>query len=135
MTNYSPKVVISTPKAYDWGSLPYSQGIGSGDLVFVSGQLGNDLSSTDWKPVNGGIKAQTRAVLEQIEAILAAGGCKMSDVLKTTCYLVDRERDYAGFNEVYREFFPSQPPARVTIEVSKLAPGFIIEIDAIARRS
>ena len=124
------KKVVSTPDAWNWGNLPYSQAIVSGDLVFVSGQLGVDF--TTGKPADG-IKAQTRSVLEQIRSILAAAGCTLGDVVKTNCYLTDRERDYVGFNEVYREFFVSETPARVTVEVSKLAPGFIIEIDAIAR--
>ena len=104
------KKVVSTPDAWNWGNLPYSQAIVSGDLVFVSGQLGVDFATG--KP---------------------AAGCTLGDVVKTNCYLTDRERDYVGFNEVYREFFVSETPARVTVEVSKLAPGFIIEIDAIAR--
>lgn len=124
------KKIISTPDAWDWGSLPYSQAIVSGDLVFVSGQLGVDFATG--KPADG-IKAQTRSVLEQIRSILAAAGCTLDDVVKTNCYLTDRERDYVGFNEVYREFFVSETPARVTVEVSKLAPGFVIEIDAVAR--
>jgi 2-iminobutanoate/2-iminopropanoate deaminase len=126
------KQALNTDKAWDWGDLPYPQGILSGDLVFVSGQLGIDLKTG--KPAAGGIKAQTRAVLEQIQAILETAGCTLEDVLKTTCYLTNRERDYVGFNEVYREFFPSNTPARATIEISKLAPGYDIEIEAVARR-
>lgn len=122
---------IVTDGAHDWGDLPYSQGIVAGDLVFVSGQLGVDRATG--RPADG-IEPQTRSVLEQIAAILAAAGCTMADVVKTSCYLTDRERDYVGFNKVYRQFFTGTKPARVTVEVSKLAPGFIVEIDAIARR-
>lgn len=126
------KQAVNTKKAWDWGDLPYPQAIVSGDLVFVSGQLGVDLATG--RPTEGGIKPQTRAVIEQIQAILEAAGCTLDDILKTTCYLTDRGRDYVGFNEVYREFFPSGAPARATIEISKLAPGFDIEIEAVARR-
>lgn len=97
----------------------------------MSGQLGVDQATG--KPADG-IEPQTRSVLEQIAAILAAAGCSMADVVKTNCYLTDRERDYVGFNRAYRQFFTGTKPARVTVEVSKLAPGFIVEIDAIARR-
>ncbi|VTU46468.1 Enamine/imine deaminase (plasmid) [Variovorax sp. SRS16] len=127
------KQLISTPHATDWGDIPHSQGVAVPGLVFVSGQLGVDLETG--KPAQG-IHAQTEAVLRQIQAILEAAGCGMADVVKTNCYLTDRGRDYAGFNEIYRKFFPdpSAYPARVTVEVSALAPGCCIEIDAIAVR-
>lgn len=126
------KKIVSTSKAADWGDLPYSQGVIGSGLVFVSGQLG--INRNTGKPEDG-IHAQTESVLQQIEAILDAAGCKIDDVLKTTCYLVNRERDYAGFNEVYRKHFTDTKnyPARVTVEVSQLAPGYVIEIDAVAR--
>ncbi|HSW20619.1 MAG TPA: RidA family protein [Ramlibacter sp.] len=127
------KKLVVTPHAANWGDLPYSQGVIDAGLVYVSGQLGVNLP--DGGPAEG-IHAQTDSVLRQIEAILAAAGCGMDDVLKTTCYLVNRERDYVGFNEVYKKYFknPAAYPARVTVEVSALAPGYVIEIEAIARQ-
>lgn len=123
--------VVVADEAWDWGELPYSQAIVSDGLVFVSGQLGVDLRTG--QPMEGVVE-QTRSVLRQIQSILAAAGCDMSDVVKTHCYLTNRQRDYVEFNQVYREFFGDNKPARVTVEVSNLAPGFIVEIDAIASK-
>lgn len=123
------KKVIQTDKAADWGDLPYSQGVVAGDFVFVSGQLGIDRATG--KPADG-VKRQTELVLDNIRAILEAAGCSLNDVVKTTCYLTNRQSDYAGYNEVYRRYFKGDYPARVTVEVSNLAPGYVIEIDAVA---
>jgi 2-iminobutanoate/2-iminopropanoate deaminase len=108
---------------------PYSQGVRSGDLLFCSGQI--PLDPATGKMVEGGISEQTERVLRNLEAVLIAGGASLSSVLKTTVYLVDLA-DFPAMNAVYGRFFPGEPPARATVEVSKLPAGARVEIEAIA---
>jgi len=108
---------------------PYSQGIVCGNFLFVSEQIAIDPSTGEL--ISGDIKAQTERVLENIKAIIEAAGGKMSDIVKTTCFLANLE-DFKAFNEAYAEFFNEDPPARTTVEVSSLPKGALIGIDAIA---
>jgi len=107
---------------------PYSQAIRHGDLVFLSGQL--PIDATDGS-VPDDIQAQTRQSLENMRHVLAATGCTMDDVVKTTCYLADMEL-FQEMNEVYRSFFGSAPPARTTIAAKGLPRGVLVEIDCMA---
>ncbi|HEX9204745.1 MAG TPA: RidA family protein [Candidatus Deferrimicrobiaceae bacterium] len=108
---------------------PYSQGVRSGGLLFCSGQI--PLDPATGKMVEGGIAEQTERVLRNLEAVLSAGGASLSSVLKTTVYLVDLA-DFPAMNAVYGKFFPGEPPARATVEVSKLPAGARVEIEAVA---
>jgi 2-iminobutanoate/2-iminopropanoate deaminase len=108
---------------------PYSQAIRAGGFVFVSGQLALDPASG--APIAGDIRVQTRAVLDAIAAILGAGGGTLADVVKTTVFLTDLG-DFAGMNDVYGAAFRAPFPARSTVEVSRLPPGLLVEIDAVA---
>jgi 2-iminobutanoate/2-iminopropanoate deaminase len=128
MSKSTQRTVVETNAVVDWG-LPYSHAIKFGNLVFLSGQLARDEATG--LPVEGGIQPQTRKVLENVKAILEAAGTSMDMVLKTTCFLMDRN-DFEDFNVVYREFFPKDEPARSTFQVAKLAPGYIVEIEVIA---
>src|SRR5438477_8541022 len=109
---------------------PYSQGIASGDLIFVSGQVGID-------PVSGkhpeGIEAQTEQALRNVEAVLAAVGATMADVVKTTLWLTDGAH-FSLVNEIYGRHMPAPAPARSAPIVASLPRGFLISIEAIARR-
>jgi 2-iminobutanoate/2-iminopropanoate deaminase len=107
---------------------PYSQAIHAGDLVFTAGQLGFDPATG--KLVEGGIREQTRQVLKNIAAVLEAAGSSLDKVVKTTVFIEDMG-DFGAMNEVYGEFFASEPPARSTVEAG-LALGALVEIDAIA---
>lgn len=109
---------------------PYSQGVKIGDLVYTSGQIGQDPST--WKIVVGGIKAETHQIFENAKTILEAGGSSLDKTIKTLVFLVDMEKDYAGMNEVYSKYFKPDPPARSTVQVSKLAMGALVEIEFIA---
>lgn len=109
---------------------PYSQGIRSGDFVFVSGQIPLDPASGTLVP--GGIREQTRRALENLVGVLTAAGLKPGDALKTTVYMTDLGQ-FAEMNAVYGEFFGGTPPARATVEVRALPKGALVEIDAIAR--
>jgi 2-iminobutanoate/2-iminopropanoate deaminase len=108
---------------------PYSQAVKCGGFLFCSGQI--PLDPATGKLVEGGIGEQTRRVLRNLEAVLAAGGATFGSVVKTTVYLADLS-EFPAMNEVYRSFFPEDPPARATVEVSKLPAGARVEIEAIA---
>ncbi len=120
---------ISTPNAPKPGGV-YSQGIAWDKLVFTAGQVGVDPATGQAVP--GGVREQTRQVLLNIKAILEAAGTDLGSVVKTTCFLADIN-DFGAFNEVYREFFAADPPARSTVQVG-LVPPWQVEIEAIAIR-
>lgn len=105
----------------------YSQGIAAAGLVFSAGQGAHD-------PVTGelpeGIEAQTRRTLENVDAILRAGGASLASALKVTVYLADRQ-DYAAMNAVYDTYMPDAPAVRTTVQAG-LGRGMLVEIDAIA---
>ncbi len=108
---------------------PYSPGTRKGNLVFASGQLGLDSNEM---MVLGGVGPETRQTLENLKTVLAHAGATLDDVTMVNVYLVDLAGDYDGMNQVYREYFGSSPPARATVEVSKLALNARVEISAIA---
>jgi 2-iminobutanoate/2-iminopropanoate deaminase len=121
--------VISTGNAPKPGGA-YSQGIRWEQLIFTAGMVGSDPATG--QPISDNVREQTRQVLRNVQAVLEAAGSGLDQVLKTTCFLVDIN-DFAAFNEVYREFFPVDPPARSTIQVG-LVPPWRVEIEAIAVR-
>lgn len=110
---------------------PYSQGISveGGRWIFTSGQIALDPKTS--KLVEGGIAEQTAQVLENLKAILAAGGATLADVVKTTVYLANLE-DFQAMNEVYARYFRENPPARSTVQVSRLPREARVEIEAVA---
>ncbi len=108
---------------------PYSQAIRSGDLVFVSGQLGIDPATSQL--VDGGIEPQTEQVMANLRAILEAAGTSVANVVKTTIYLADLA-DFQAMNAVYGRHVGENPPARATIQVGALPSGALVEIEAIA---
>ena len=108
---------------------PYSQAIKWGNMVFTSGQI--PLHPRSGQVVEGGIKAQTRQVLENLQAVLTAAGASLGNVVKTTCFLNDMN-DFAQFNEVYQEFFKDKPPARSCVAVDRLPRDVLVEVEAIA---
>ena len=110
---------------------PYSQGICAGNLVTTSGQLPIDSATGAF--AEGGIKEQTRQSLKNVEAVLAAAGLTMADVIKTTVFLKDMN-DFAAMNEVYASFFSTNPPARSAVEVARLPKDALVEIEAIASK-
>ena len=108
---------------------PYSQGITANGFLFTAGQVGFDPASGEL--VDGGISEQTHRVLQNIRAILRAGGSDVEQVVKTTVFLVDMA-DFALMNEVYAEYFGDHRPARSTVAVASLPRGARVEIEAVA---
>jgi 2-iminobutanoate/2-iminopropanoate deaminase len=110
---------------------PYSHAIraAGGGLLFVSGQV--PIDPTTGEIVDGGIREQTRQSLANLRAILEAGGGTLASVVKTTVFLVDMG-EFSDMNAVYAEHFGAEPPARSTVEVSRLPKGARVEIEAVA---
>jgi 2-iminobutanoate/2-iminopropanoate deaminase len=107
---------------------PYSHAVVSGGLVFCSGQVALDPASGEL--VGDTPAEQARRCLENLRAVCAAAGADLADAVRCTVYLTDIGA-FADVNEVYAEFFPSDPPARVAYAVSALPKGAQVEIDAI----
>lgn len=108
---------------------PYSQAVKSGNMIFVSGQIA--LQRSTGVLVTSDIKEETRQVMSNIAEILKSAGLNFSDVVKTTIFLKDMN-NFPLVNEVYATFFSSQPPARETVEVSRLPRDANVEISCIA---
>lgn len=124
------KEIISTQKA-PAAIGPYSQAVGTGNLVFCSGQV--PLVPETGALIEGGIKEQTLQVFKNIEAILAQASLTMADIVKTTVFLTDIN-DFADMNEVYAEYFEGNYPARSAVQVAALPKGAKIEIEVICAK-
>lgn len=108
---------------------PYSQAIHTGNLLFTAGQVAIDPDSG--KIVEGGIKEQARQVMENLKAVLEAAGTDFSKVLKATVFL-DDINNFSQLNEIYGEYFLTEPPARSAFQVAALPLGAMVEIEMIA---
>ncbi len=122
---------ISTKKAPE-AIGPYSQGIISGDFIFLSGQIGVDPGTG--KMVEGGVLDQARQIFANIRSVLEEAGCSPDNVVKATVFLKNMN-DFKNVNDVYSEFFSLPFPARSAIEVAGLPLGADIEIEVIARNT
>lgn len=111
---------------------PYSQGTTAGRLVFTSGQLPIDPDDPH-SLVEGGMREQAERILEITSILLSEAGCMLSDVAKTTVYLVNFE-DLDAFDEVYERYFTTPFPARSIVKISELPLGSLVEMDCIACR-
>jgi 2-iminobutanoate/2-iminopropanoate deaminase len=109
---------------------PYSQAIRRGQTLYLSGQIAIDPATNQFLS-NGSIEDQTRRVLDNLAAVLAADGLTMDHIVSTTVFLKD-VNDFAKMNEVYATYFKNAPPARATVEVARLPRDAKIEISAIA---
>jgi len=120
--------VFETDKAAVLGG-PYSQATIHNGIIYLSGQGPIDPQTNE--VTLGTIEEETRLTLENIRIILEEAGSSLAKVLQVTAYLVNM-REYGRFNEVYRSYFPQDPPARTCIQVARLPFGIHVEIDAIA---
>ena len=126
----SERTAIS-PENYPYFGFPYSPGILVGDTLYISGHLGRDPETTEL--VDGGIQAETRQIMANIQGVLSAAGMTLQDVVTVTAFITDINA-FPQFNEVYREFFPEDPPARATVQVAALNVGAEVELQMIAVR-
>jgi len=124
----SKKIILTKSAPAPIG--PYNQGIvADGTLLFTAGQV--PIDPRTGQVVQDDIKTQTRQALKNVQAILEQGGSSLQDVVKTTVFLKDM-KEFPAMNEVYAEFFASNPPARSTVEVARLPKDVKVEIEAIA---
>jgi 2-iminobutanoate/2-iminopropanoate deaminase len=126
------KNAVATPSA-PAAIGPYSQAVRVGDFLYTSGQVGIDPATG--QIVSGGIAEQTIRVLENLKAVLAAGGSSLENVVKTVVYLKDMN-DFAAMNALYEKYLAPAgvvAPARSTVEVARLPKDALVEIDAVAR--
>jgi len=125
----SEKRVVRTEAApAPFQGAPYSQAVAAGGFVFVSGQLGLKPGDT---AISGSIEQQTEQVFANLKAILEEAGTGLDRLVKTTVFLQQLD-DFQAMNEVYARHVGERPPARATVEVSKLPSGALVEIEAIA---
>lgn len=122
------KTIIKTSKA-PLPIGPYSQAVRAGNTLYVSGQIALDPESGNL--VEGDVKVQTQTVMRHLDAILKAAGMGFQDVVKCSIF-VKNMSDFAVVNEVYGTFFDQNPPARETVEVSRLPKDVLVEISCIA---
>ena len=123
----SRKQVIGAPLVIDGRVLSLSGAIRAGDFIFVTGQV----PMRDGQPMtDGSIEDQTRVCLDSLQQILAEAGCDLGDVVKSMVWLKNRA-DFAGFNSVYAEFFPTEPPTRSAL-VSEFLIDILVEIECVA---
>ena len=120
--------IISTPDAPK-AIGPYSQGIRANGFIFVSGQVAIDPATQ--QVISGDVAAQTARVIQNLSEILEAADSGLGKVVRTTVFLKNMN-DFAAMNEVYGKYFSASPPARSTIEVSRLPKDVLVEIDVIA---
>lgn len=125
-----PKSVPALPGIAP-GSLPFSKVVEANGFVFLAGQVGD--APGHQGPVPGGIEAETEATIENIRLLLEAVGLGLGDVVKATVYLTDFD-EFGGMNAVYRRHFPTEPPTRATVGVTRLALDYRVEIEVIAAR-
>ena len=122
------KQVINTNEAP--GAIgPYSQAIKANGFLFVSGQL--PVVPATGQFAEGGVSGQTRQSLENVKTILAAAGCTLDDVVKTTVFIKDMN-DFGAVNTAYAEYFTQDCPARACIEVARLPKDALVEIEVVA---
>ncbi len=108
---------------------PYSQAVKQGNILVTSGQI--PLDPVTMEVVDGDITVQTTRVLDNLVAVLEAGGGSLEKVIKTTCFLNDMS-DFAAFNEVYKNYFTGDVPARSCVAVDRLPKDVLVEVEALA---
>lgn len=125
----SPEKEVIIPAGGVKPMAPYSPAIKAGMFVYTAGQIG--LEPDTGKLIPGGVQAETRQALTNLQAVLDAAGSSLAQVVKTTVFLADMN-DYGQVNEIYAEYFNDKPPARSAVQVVALPAGAAVEIEAVA---
>lgn len=134
LSGVSPALAEGVPVSTDKAPAaigPYSQAVWSGDLLFLSGQIGLDPATG--KLVGGGTLAQAEQIFKNISAILESQGLSFKDAVKVTVFGLDI-KEFPEVNKLYATFFPQNPPARSFVQLSALPAGAAIEIEVVAYR-
>ena len=120
---------VVQPEKFPATGLPYSPGILVGDTLYISGHLGQDPAAR--RVVPGGIETETRQIMTYIRGVLEEAGMGFEDVVSVNAYMTNLD-EFPKFNEVYRQYFPKDPPARATVGVASLNIGARIELQMVA---
>ena len=129
----APRKQVIKPPGYNATTAPLSPAILVGDTLYLSGSIGSDPATGQL--VKGGFEPELRQIMANVQVLLKAAGMDLSDVVAVTAYLGDMS-DFARFNEIYREYFKTQPvPTRSTVAVKELARGARLELTMTAVRS
>lgn len=116
------------PEGTNVDQMVIAPGVRIGDLLYVSGSAGAKAG----KLAGDDIESQARQALENLGRVLESGGSSWDKVVKVNCYLTHASRDFAGWNKVFKEFFPQNPPARTTVGAAIALEGALIEVELIA---
>lgn len=127
---YAAERTIIAPQKAPKAVGPYSQGVAAGDFVFTSGQLP---LNPDTNTMPDGIEAQARQSLDNVKAVLEAGGSSLDKAVKVTIFMVDLN-DFGKVNDIYATYFTQNPPARSCVQVVRLPRDALIEIEAVGLR-
>ena len=124
--------MLIIPEGTNVQEMVIAPGVQAGDLIFLSGTVGVD--RTTGRLVGKDIESQARQALENLGLVLEAAGSSWDKVVKVTCFLVHARRDFAGWNKVWKSFFPQNPPARTTVGADIAMEGALVEVELIAIR-
>lgn len=122
--------MLVIPRGTDVTKMVIAPGVRTGELLFLSGTVGVD--ARQGKLVGEDIESQARQALKNLGEVLETAGSSWDRVVKVTCFLVHAKRDFAGWNKVFKEFFPQNPPARTTVGADIAMDGALIEVELIA---
>ena len=120
------KLVV--PEGTDVSKMVIAPAVRIGDLLYLSGTAGTKAGTL----VGDDIESQARQAMENLGVVLKAAGSSWDKVIKINCFLVHAQRDFAGWNKVWKEFFPENPPARTTVGGDIALAGALIEVELIA---
>ncbi len=118
------------PEGTNVANMVIAPGVRVGDLIYLSGTAG--YSREEGKLAGDDIESRARQAMENLGRVLMAAGSTWSKVVKVNCYLVYPKKDFAGWNKVFKEYFPQNPPARTTVGASIAMEGALIEVELIA---
>ena len=124
------KKELVIPEGTNVETMVIAPGVRAGNLLFLSGTAGRDRATGQW--AGDSIESRARQAMKNLGRVLEAAGSSWDKVVKVNCFLVHPSRDFAGWNKVFKEFFPKDPPARTTVGAAIASEGALIEVELIA---